>query len=131
MASHLKRSATFEYESAVVATSGGTVTFDLTAAPTYEALGRSSRHWFAGLQFFSDADGNLPVLPTAGTAVFTVESPVIPDVFQALSNGTIDYGMANEQISFDSVATRIKVTIADIAPGTIGYFRMRAYGSPS
>lgn len=56
---------------------------------TLPDLRPTQTHYFAGVEFFSDADGT-PATPSAGTVTVTVITAVNPQVAESITNGEID-----------------------------------------
>ena len=56
---------------------------------TIENINPSKPHGQAGLEFYSDSGGTTPVIPTAGTVAIGVKTVNTPQVFEAVTGGTI------------------------------------------
>ena len=70
------------YKSVPVALVAGAVNIEIDVDP-------ASRHWFAGIVYYSDAEGTVEVTPSAGSAAIKAKSVVQPQDFQTLVNGTV------------------------------------------
>lgn len=93
-----------------VVTPIATTTVDVVVDPSYP-------HCFAGVVFYSDAEGATQVTPSGGTVTITVETYVQPGFFQTVTNGTYAVTAAG-QVDWAANTTRVRATIASITGAT-------------
>lgn len=79
-------------------------------------IDENSPHIFAAVEFFSDAQGTFAA-PTGGTITFTAETAELPNVFQELTNGTVD-ASNNRSVNVSSNVTNLKAVTSSIAGAT-------------
>ena len=113
-----------EHESDITALTAGAATIEIEVNPNY-------RHWFLGVEFFSDADGT-PSTPTGGTYTFTVETLAIRNVEQSPTGGAVDIAVdGNVEVNVSGNAGVVKVVLDSIAGGSTTHCRLRAIGNIS
>ncbi len=91
--------------------SGGALVLDLV-------IDNSRVHNFAGVVFYSDAEGTTAVQPSAGTATFTVRLVVQPQAFQDITNGALSDLTVPCQVNWAGNTHTARVTLADVAGAT-------------
>lgn len=80
-------------------------------------IGNSRVHNFAGMVFFNDAQGDVFVTPTAGTATFTVKLVVQPQAFQEITNNVLDITMPC-QVNWAANTLVVRADLTDIVGAT-------------
>lgn len=90
---------------------GGALVLDLD-------IDNSRVHNFAGVVFYSDADGTTEVQPSAGTATFVVRLVVQPQAFQAVPNNVLSDLTVPCQVDWAGNTHTVRVTLADVAGAT-------------
>lgn len=115
-------------ESDVEALTAGAATVTLTVPAPY-----ARTHWFAAVEFYSDSAGATQVEPTAGTATFTVVTPLLPNNEQEVNSGVaIDYSIdTNVQVSWQSNTLTVKLVLDSISGNSADYARLRIMGNAS
>ena len=84
-------------------------------------------HWFAGVDYFDDADLTTPAIPGAGTIAVTVES-VLTDIPSTVA--TIDAtDIIDAEVNFATNPNKIIFTPTGIT--TANFYRVRAVGNVS
>jgi len=106
------------FEGGIVALSGGAATVVLP-------LDGEGRHWFAGVSYYSDADGT-PATPGAGTETYTVRTHVKPNVDQAFENNVINSADI-EQANWLSPTKSVQVILAGVTTAT--HVQLRAFSN--
>ena len=91
-------------------------TLSLTLDPSY-------RHNFAALEFYSDANGETVVTPTAGSITYEVVTPVTPNTFEPFTDNVKD-ATSSTLVSWAVNTTSIRATITGITGAT--HARLRA-----
>lgn len=121
---HAKALRTRLYESPVVALGAGEIEMEVDSCDL--------RHWFAGVEWYDDVAGEAGdvVTPTAGSSTFTVKTPLIPLLDQAIPGNVVNYAVNDEQVSFATNILSMKVTFAGIT-GAATHARLRVMGNPS
>ena len=110
-------------QSPVITLAGGAAVIDLPFPAAY-------RHSFAGIEYFSDAEATLPVVPTAGTETYLLTTTVKPSSEQSFSSNVIN--SADEtQVDFAANVTTVKCTLAAVAGNGAAYVIMRVTGNIS
>ncbi len=97
----------------------------IASAITVDWIDPSKPHCFAGLQFFSDAAGETPVVPTAGSvavAVVTVNSYPNSD---SIEDSPIDISGAEFTVSWDANTKSVTFTPTSISGNSVAYWRAR------
>lgn len=108
------RIATEKVESEVIAVSVGSITI-----ATNDLRPRN----FAGVEFYSDAEGTTSVTPTAGNITFTAELSVLPEVFQDITGGTVT-ATSNASVNFAGNPTRVRATFSGITGADFARLRV-------
>ena len=105
----------------IVALAGGAATLPLTVSASY-------RHSFAAVEFYSDAQGTNVVVPTAGTATFTLVSPLLPTKEHAVTGGVVS---ATDEciVSWSLNVTTVKAVMDAVVGAT--HCRIRFIGNIS
>lgn len=116
----------FLEESAVTAIGTTTLTLTLPTGPY--------AHYFAAVQFYSDAAGTTVVFPTAATATFTVFPAVLPGGIAADTGVDITDGVvtitatANGVVNWSGYSNSARVVLSAITAGSATHYRMRVNG---
>lgn len=117
---HLRK----EHESDITALTAGAATIEIEVDAHY-------RHWFLGVEFYSDAAGT-PSTPTAGTYTFTVKTQAIRDVEQSPTGAAVDIAAdGNVEVNASGNLNTVKVVLASVAGGSTTHCRLRAIGNVS
>lgn len=74
-------------------------------------------HCFAGVQFFSDADGETPVVPSAGEVVIKIKTINNTPNFEPIPVGVIDASDPST-LSWAANTTAVKATPTDVTGAT-------------
>ena len=90
--------------------SGGSLTIDLEVEETY-------RHCFAGIEFYSDANGNTSVLPSAGSITFSIRTANQPNGFQTFPSNVVD-PTAPDQVNWAANTQLVRAVITGITGAT-------------
>ena len=98
-------------QTVVIAIVGGALVLD-------ELTDRSRVHNFAGVVFYSDAEGTTAVQPSAGTATFTVRLVVQPQAFQSFPRNVIDDLSVPCQVNLAANTEEVRATLAGIVGAT-------------
>lgn len=99
------------YESVVVALSAGAATITLDVDP-------ADRHWFAGIVYYSDAEGDTVVLNnTTGTALIKIKNATQPQGFQDPQNNSLDATLIIET-DWSGNTLQVKADIASVDVAT-------------
>lgn len=98
------------YRSVPVALVAGAVDITIDVDP-------AQRHWFAGIVYYSDADGTVEVTPSTGTVFIKAKSVVQPQGFQTLVNGTLVASSLN-QADWSDNTKQVKAEIASVDVAT-------------
>lgn len=109
-------------ESTVQALAGGALTINLPFDPSY-------RHSFAGVEFYSDADGDTPVAASAGTITYTLTLPVMPNDQQSFTNN-VSNAVNADTVNWAANVLSVRATIAGIT-GSPTHARLRVSGNIS
>lgn len=97
------------YRSVPVALAAGAANIEIDVDP-------ATRHWFAGVLYYSDADGTALVTPTTGTVVIKAKSVVQPQGFQVLTNGNLNAALVNQaDWSDNTIQARAEIAGVDVA----------------
>lgn len=113
----------FEDQSLVIALTAGAATIDLEFDKSY-------RHSFAGIEYFSDAGGATPVVPTAGTETYTLTTTVKPSSQQAFSGSVIN-SADEDQVSWAANVTSVRCVLAAVAGNGATHVRLIVSGNIS
>lgn len=109
------------YKSVPVALTAGAATVTIDVDP-------ASRHWFAGIVYYSDAEGTVEVTPSAGSAAIKAKSAVQPQDFQTLINGTVAATSVG-QADWSDNTTQVRAEIGSIVGAS--YARLLVSGNLS
>lgn len=93
-------------ESPVTAVSEGS-TIDLNVEPSFV-------HNYAGVVFYSDAEGTTVATPSAGTATFTCQVVVQPQGFQAVPDNALDVTTLPDQVDWAGNTEVVRVTFTGV-----------------
>lgn len=123
--SHLRGLRTREFESTVIALAVGSIEIELD--------GDGLRHWFAAVEIYDDVAGGAGdvVAPTSGTSTFTVTTPLLPNIEQPITDGVVDYAVADGQVSFGTNIDKVKVTFDTVVGNSATHARLRVFGNPA
>jgi len=102
---------------------------DVTAGPFELTIDPSYVHNFVGVVFYSDADGETVVQPTAGTVNFKVKLVVQPHLWQDLPDNAIDASIA-DQTDWSGNTEVVQWSIAGLA-GAATHCRLIVAGNSS
>ena len=111
-----------DFETGVVALPSGSTPLTLELDPSY-------RHFFAALEFYSDANGETVVIPTAGTATYGVVVPVSPNTVEPFTDN-VKTLTETSLVSWAANATQVNVVLDSLA-GSATHVRLRAVGNIS
>lgn len=107
--------------SPVVALAAGAATINLEFNPEYS-------HSFAGVEFYSDSDGDTVVTATLGTIVYTITSPVQPNnALIPFPTNSVD-AADNDVVSWGANTLNVRAVITGIT-GSPTHARLRASGN--
>ena len=109
--------------SPVVALSSGAATIDLPVTHLYS-------HNFAGVIYFSDANGEIQVAPTAGSETFTIETIVQPGIFQSFTDNTLNSATPS-QVDWSANTIQVRVVLAGVSGGGATHCQLIFYGNES
>ena len=109
------------YKSVPVALTAGAANIEIDVDP-------ASRHWFAGIVYYSDAEGTVEVTPSAGSAAIKAKSAVQPQDFQTLVNGTV-VATSVGQADWSDNTTQVRAEIGSIVGAS--YARLLVSGNLS
>lgn len=113
------------FQGDVVELSGGAANVNLDVDDVY-------RHYFLAVEFYSDADGETKVDPTAGAITFKAKTPVLPNDFQDFTDNSVaDLSNGNEQVNFGTPATQVRAEISSVSGNGATHARLRAVGCVS
>lgn len=87
---------------------GAEITLDIDA---------SYRHHFAGVEFYSDENGENAVVPSAGDVAYTVRTPLQPAFYQPFFNSTLS-ATTPDQANWATNTNTVKATLNGIAGAT-------------
>lgn len=110
------------YTSPVVALSAGAIVIDLLIDPAY-------RHSFAGVEFYSDAEGATPVTASAGVILYTLTLSVMPNNQQQFLNNSVN-AADNDTVNWGANVISVRATISAIT-GTPTHAKLRVCGNIS
>jgi len=102
-------------EGGIVAVTDG-VQLEIELDPSY-------RHSFAGVEFYSDAEGTTPVTPSGGTVTFELKTPLQPNAFQSFTLNAISAASA-DQVNWGTNALAVRATLSSVVGAA--YARLRA-----
>ncbi len=94
-------------ESPVTALASGAATVNLM-------INENCSHNFAGVVYFSDAEGETFVTPAAGTETYTLRTVVQPQGFQSFASNTSSSSQI-DQVDWAANTTEVRVVLAGVS----------------
>lgn len=92
---------------------------------------RIPAHWVLIAEFFTSAAGTTPATPTSGTATYTAQLAIRPGVYLPITNGVVDFAVAERAVNWLGGSVKARVICASIAGGGATHVRLTAQGSRS
>lgn len=84
---------------------------------TLGGIETANPHCFAGVQFFADASGAMPVTPGAGTVAITVETINNEGIFEAITDPAIT-ATSPTTVDWAANTTRVRATPSGVTVAT-------------